>query len=222
MALQGKGTVFVVNIEEGSESQGLLHCMYGLLQKKLQTHPLLSVSTINSVNTFESKCVESNPKETVLLFTNEIVAKTGKLREIVKQFVNGGRLAIFGCLFSSFITPPVMNDFFKNLDLPWKSSDYNRTTFGITEIGKCLLTNVTETFSVKALQLSNVLQQQKLYTPVENATVQSMVFAPEPVNSNLAMSAFGKIGKGAVAYIGDVNAEEECDDLIVALCLAEW
>lgn len=214
--------VFVVNIEAGSDGQGLFDSMYEPLMKKLRNNSLLSVSTVGSVNELQSKCIESNPNETILLFTNEVIAKRKNLQEIVKKFVNGGGLAIFGCLFPSFVKPDSMAGMFKNFGLPWKTSDYNRTIFGITETGKFLLNDVTDNFSVKALQLSNVLPQQRLYTPVANAKTQSMVFAAQTANPTSVMAAFGKIGKGAVAYIGDVNGEEDCDHLIVALCTAKW
>lgn len=223
MASQGKRTVLVVNIEEGADtdSAGLFDSMYGSLMNKLKNHSLLNVSLVGSMDALEAKCIESNPNETVLLFTNDVV-KGKKMQEIGKKFVNAGGLAIFGCLFSSFIVPPAMEAIFQNFGLPWKTSNYNRTTFGITDFGKSLLTGITEKFSVKALQLSNVLPNQMLYTPVENATTQSFVFPPESANPTNVMAAFGKIGSGAVAYIGDVNAEESCDLLIVALCLARW
>lgn len=217
-------SVFVLNIDKGSDSQGLFESMYAPLMNKLQKIPSLSVSTIDSLNAFHAKIAGSNPKESVLLCVNEFVAKKTNLHEVIKEFAEGGGLVIFGCLFSSFTRPLQMDAMFKNLGLPWKNSDYYRTTFGITEMGKVLLDglDIEALYSAKALQLSHVLAEQKLYTPVENATTQSMVFAPKAADRSLALAAFIKIGSGAIAYIGDVNAETGSDRLTVALCLAKW
>lgn len=216
--------VFVVNIEQNCDSQGLFDSMYAPLMNKLRNIPSLRVTTINSINIFQAKCVESNPKETVLLFTNEFVAKKKQLHEIVKQFAIGGGLIIFGCLFSSFLAKQKMDAFFETLGLPWKMTSYYRTTFGLTEFGRSLFNNldVEGKYSAKAVQLANVLPEQKVYKPVENAATQSMVFAPEAADPDLVMSAFGKIGNGAIAYVGDVNAETGSDRLTAALCLASW
>ncbi|XP_037044210.1 uncharacterized protein LOC119080092 [Bradysia coprophila] len=217
-------TVFVLNIDKGSDSEGLFESMYDPLMKEFKKNPLLSVTTIDSVTTFQTKISGSNWKESVLLCVNEFITKKPSLHQIIKEFAMGGGLVIFGCLFSSFTTPVDIDAMFENLGVPWKNADYYRTTFGITEMGKMLLhgLDVEETYSAKALQLSQVLPEQMLYKPVENAKTQSLVFAQAPANPNLALAAFMKIGSGAIAYIGDVNAERGSDRLTVALCLAKW
>lgn len=181
---------------------------------------------IDTINTFRVKIAGSNPKESVLLCTNEFIAnkKNENLHQMIKEFAMGGGLVIFGCLFSSFTKPLRMDALFKYLGLAWKNSDYYRTTFGITEMGKFLFNglDIEEKYSAKALQLKHVLPEQMLYKPVENATTQSMVFAPSEADPNLALAAFVKIGSGAIAYVGDVNAETGSDRLTVALCLAKW
>ncbi len=216
--------VFVLKIDQGCESQGIFDSMYGPLMKLLQNIPSLNVSTIDSVNTFQVKLAGSNPKESVLLCVSEFIANRKSLHEMVKQFAMGGGLVIFGCLFASFVKPPLMDALFESLDLPWKNSDCYRTTFGITEVGRFLLQklDIEETYSAKALQLSNVLPEQKLYRPVENAKTQSMVFSASAADPSLTLAAFAKIGLGAIAYVGDVNAETGSDRLTVALCLAKW
>lgn len=85
--MAGQRTVFIVNIDQGYDSHGLFDSMYGPLMQILQNIPSLSVSTIDSVNTFEAKCAGSNPKETVLLFTNEFIGKNKNLHAIVKDLL---------------------------------------------------------------------------------------------------------------------------------------
>lgn len=196
--------------------------MYGRLQTKLKTTPGLCVSTVSTVKMLQAKCTECKPTDTVLLFTNEIIAKKKDLHGTVKHFVNTGGLVIIGCLFGSFTTQPLTDALFKAFGLPWKSSQQYRTTFGVTDVGSSLLSDVAAKYSAKALQLSDVRSEQKLYKPVEGATTESVAFSSDPADANLVMAAFGKIGRGAVAYVGDLNQEEDTDRLIIALCLAVW
>jgi hypothetical protein len=45
-----------------------------------------------------------------------------------------------------------------------------------------------------------------------------MVFAAEPVDMEQTPVAYKKVGKGRVAYVGDVNAEEGSARVILAMC----
>lgn len=217
-------TIFIVNIDEGSDSQGLFEAMYDPLIKNLKQIPTLNTVTLKSVIDLTDNIVRSTPKESVLLCVNEFIAKQTKLHELIKEFARRGGLVLLACLFSSFTKPVHMHNLFENLGLPWKHAHYYRTTFGLTETGKLSFggADIEETYSAKAVQLSGVIPEEQLYKPVENARTQSMVFAPSAADPNMALAAFRRIGNGAVAYVGDVNAETGSDKLIVALCLAKW
>lgn len=223
--MANRRTVFVLNIDEKCSSLGLFEGMYASLMKELKSNPALNVSTIVSVNSFNAQLSACNPNDSVLLCVNEFIVKKRNLHDTIKKFATDGGLIILGCLFSSFTTPPQMDALFGTLNLPWKTAAYNRTTFEITGMGKNLLHDqniIQKTFSVKAVQLAHVTDEQKLYRPMENATTESLVFESQPADQSLAMAAFGKIGSGAVAYIGDVNGEAGSNCLTVALCLARW
>ncbi|KAG4069085.1 hypothetical protein HA402_008396 [Bradysia odoriphaga] len=222
MAAAAQRVVFIVNIEQGSESEGLFNGMYGRLVGRLKNRGRLSVTTVDSIKLLQAKCAACSPKETVLLFTNEVIAKRTDLHDMLKHFVSAGGLAIIGCLFSSFTTPQMTDTLFHALGLQWKNADCYRTTFGLTDMGQSLLTEVSTRYSAMAGQLSDVPNNQKLYKPVPDATTESEVFSVKPADANLVLAAFGKVGKGAVAYIGDMNAEDESDRLIIALCMATW
>jgi len=47
---------------------------------------------------------------------------------------------------------------------------------------------------------------------------QSNVFSASPVDQAQTPVAFTKIGDGSLGYIGDVNAEEESDNVVLAMC----
>lgn len=60
-----------------------------------------------------------------------------------------------------------------------------------------------------------------MYKATEESHVESLVFAPTPVDtsSGEAPAAFARFGQGYVGYIGDVNAEEASSVLTAAMCL---
>jgi len=221
-------TVVLVNIEEGSEAAGLFGHMYRGFVNLLKSldNKSIRLITVASEKELAVKISESQPK--VLIFTNDVVAgKKFKQADAVKKFISEGGLVVLACHFSSFVRPMTLNNFFKSLGLPWKSGAYNRTTFEKTTVGQFLLNAVDDMktedqINVKAAQLADVSPDQMLYVPAEGAVTNSMVFAPEPADRNSTMAAFGRVGKGAVAFVGDVNAEDKANRLTVALCLVNW
>lgn len=218
-----KKLVLVVNIEdEALDSNGLFTSLYADLIEKLKANPALQVEFINSLSSLQSKCIESNPLTTVLLLANELVAENETLVNIVRSFVNGGALAILGCLFAPFSKPDRKNKLFKSLDLPWKIQGYDRGTFGISPVGRFLLKDYEESFFAKVHMLTNVLLEQRLYTPVIDTGKQQTVLLSETVDTSLAMAAFTKVGKGAVSYIGNQNNENGFIQIIVALCCVNF
>lgn len=213
--------VLVVNIEdEALDSNGLLlfNSLYADLITKLKAHHELQVEFINSLSSLQSKCIENNPVTTVLLLTNELVAENEMLLNIVRSFVNGGALAIFGCLFASFTKPDRINKLFGSFNLPWKIGGYNSATLSISPVGRFLLNDYEETFFAKVHMLTNVLIEQRIYTPVIDSTKQQTVLLSETVDKSLAMATFSKVGKGGISYIGNHNTENGFIRMMVALC----
>jgi len=140
--------------------------------------------------------------------------------DIVASHVGQGGLAVFCCLFQQFTKPGDMNAFFSGLGLPWESADYERTQHQLTPAGKTLFGNtqsLESDFSSKALRLSGVAAGDVIYAVAPGATIQSHVFSGVS-NPDTCMAAMARIGSGAVAYVGDVNAEKGATKLILALC----
>lgn len=214
----------LVDIDEGCLMPGIFNDMYKGLLELLRGHEDLHLEVIKSIG--ELTRIERKPD--ILLFVNEFITKNPIVVDtILKPFLDGGGLAIFGGNFASFSRTDDMDKFFAKFGLPWKHAAYNRATFGISRIGKSILENVSgtlvpDTICVKAVQLSNVGGNELLYSPLEGGVTQGLLFHGDPTNPNLAMAAFSKVGRGVIAYIGDVNGEQESNSLTLGLCLAKF
>ena len=135
-------------------------------------------------------------------------------------WVNAGGIVVFGSLFPSFITGSEFDRFFEKWGLPWKMGDYHRTTFVLNPSIPQLsnhLANLMTSYSMKAVHLKGVNAEDVLYAPTEDSRVQSHVFAPSPVDLSQVPVAYTRIGDGFLGYIGDVNAEDESTNVILAM-----
>ncbi|KAK2731313.1 hypothetical protein FQN57_003454, partial [Myotisia sp. PD_48] len=132
----------------------------------------------------------------------------------LKDYIMSGGTAIFGCQFSSFISPPVMNSFFNtHLGLLWQSGAYERTMVHLNRLAVGNLPvrdHLTQAYSQKAVFLKNVNQDAALYLPLQESNeIQGLQQAP---------IAWAQVGMGWVGYVGDVNAERESDEVILSMC----
>ncbi|KAF2709048.1 hypothetical protein K504DRAFT_433846 [Pleomassaria siparia CBS 279.74] len=123
----------------------------------------------------------------------------------LKTYVANGGTAIFGCTFSSFITPLAMAAFWKdNFNKPWRSGNYTRENVQLDASVAASMKSgdaLADTYSQKALFLAGVKKTEVLYG-----------------NSSEAAIVWAKYGQGWIGYIGDVNGEKGSDDVIVAMC----
>lgn len=57
------------------------------------------------------------------------------------------------------------------------------------------------------------------YKPNEASVIESAVFAPDTAHfPGQTAVALGKVGKGKLGYVGDVNTEQGSDAVILAMC----
>ncbi|KAL7930092.1 hypothetical protein V8C35DRAFT_314089 [Trichoderma chlorosporum] len=58
------------------------------------------------------------------------------------------------------------------------------------------------------------------YQTTQDSVVESRVFGPSPADiPGETAVALARIGDGRLGYIGDVNAEEESNAVVLAMCL---
>lgn len=165
----------------------------------------------------------NNPK--AILVTDEGLTKTKNrvVRERVVSYVRDGGLVIFGLHFSNSTRMDVFDTFFnETFDLPWQHGDYHRSEFQLNP--SCSLpigvasNRLPESYSMKVIHVKNARPEEKISVPVANAITQSNVFPPEYVDQAQAAVVGSKVGNGYLVYVGDVNAEEGSDNIILSLC----
>lgn len=216
---ESRPTLLVLSIEE----QSLFDAMYGRLIALLSSKATLQWMT-EPGRTLDYLQTES---PSAVLATDAGILKSShaavlnKLTDYVRE---GGTVVLCG-LFSSFIRRDEVKPFFeRHFGLPWELGAYHRTDVylnrhAITTGGKRFVVDRLEAgYSQKANFLKNVAKEAAVYLPNEHSRTQSMVFANESVDVNLTPIAFVKVGKGWLGYIGDVNAEEGSDQVVMAMC----
>jgi hypothetical protein len=142
------------------------------------------------------------------------------LRQVV-SYVRAGGTAVIGGLFSSFVRPMDMTNWFrKHWDLPWRAGDYHRTTVYLNSGAQRVPPQygLHPEYSQKAVFLQNVTSDAAWYLPSESSTTQSLVFAPVSVDRQQTPVAFAAVGEGWLGYVGDVNAEKGSDVAVLAMC----
>ncbi|KAG6817046.1 hypothetical protein H0H87_000458 [Tephrocybe sp. NHM501043] len=145
---------------------------------------------------------------------------TQVLTKLVEYAKDGGSVIIGGD-FSGTVRPKYMDTFFlKSWGVPWKSGSYHRTTFYANPSHELVKANalLAPSYSMKALHVKDISPDVVVYRPTGQSRLESLVFAPSPV-TNLAESPAvrTRVGKGHVAYIGDVNWEQDTAKLVLAM-----
>ncbi|OAL18622.1 hypothetical protein AYO22_10599 [Fonsecaea multimorphosa] len=123
------------------------------------------------------------------------------------------------CAFSSTIRPSDLRGYFnKKWNLPWKQGSYHRTTVTLNQTAEKVPTGrVPSSYSQKAVFLADVDKTAAWYLPTNDSVTESHVFPAAPVPTSETPVACAKMGNGWLGYIGDVNAEEGTDDVVLAM-----
>ncbi|KAK5701357.1 hypothetical protein LTS12_028383, partial [Elasticomyces elasticus] len=158
-------------------------------------------------------------------------------------YARAGGTVIAGFHFPSFSPKNDFDRFFnQGCGLPWKAGAYHRAEFefnpssgsasGSASASASALAGggggggdaatMPGPYSMKALHVKNVRAEERVFVPIDGAVTQSHVFPAEEVDSDdgQAPVAGAKMGEqgGRLYYIGDVNAEVESTQVVLALC----
>ncbi|KAK7429437.1 hypothetical protein QQZ08_004029 [Neonectria magnoliae] len=163
------------------------------------------------------------PAPSAVLVTDEgpSVPENAEVWEAVLQYVRQGGTAVVMGHFPSFVLPANIEPFFAKAGLPWASGPYHRTTLQLNRdaTGYNPAANLASEYSQKALYVKNVALSDSLYVTDEDSRIESSVFGPDKVNTpGETPVAFTRVGNGKLGYLGDVNAEEGSDTVILAMC----
>jgi hypothetical protein len=98
------------------------------------------------------------------------------------------------------------NRLFARIGLPWKRGSYTRETVKLRDAaaGPQLKGRLPATYSQKALFVQNVTRSAVWYAQSDSSSEAAVVLAA--------------VGQGKLGYIGDVNGEEETEDVVLAMC----
>jgi hypothetical protein len=130
-------------------------------------------------------------------------------------------MAIIMGLFPSFVQPDSVKPFFSRAGRPWGVGSYHRATLALNEsaVSVANAQKLPQRYSQKAVFVNNVAPEDMWYKTDDNSEVQSMVFpsTSEKVAGETAV-ALAKVGEGKLGYVGDVNAEDGSNAVVLAMC----
>lgn len=169
----------------------------------------------------------SNNTPTAIFITDPgiVERKHSAVLEKVVSYARNGGTVILGGHFSGFIRPTELDNFFRSgWDLPWEFGDYHRTTVYVNQqvqeqLAADARAGLPAAYSQKAVFLKSVPTDAALYVTTEDSVTQSLVFPSKPVGDRgQTPVVFAAVGEGKLGYVGDVNAEEGSDAVILAMC----
>lgn len=206
--------ILIISLSEGSFFEEISHRILALLKLK---------TTIQLAKDPESTVQLLAQQPSAILITDEALTKNkySRIWGAVLQCVRQGSTAVFMGQFASFVRPDDMKPFFSKAGLSLGRGSYTRTTLMLNQAatGGELARVLPKSYSQKALFVDNVASSDAWYTTDDNSVVESNVFGPTPVNTGGETPvAMARVGEGRLGYVGDVNAEVETDDVILAMC----
>ncbi|KAF9967358.1 hypothetical protein BGZ70_009820 [Mortierella alpina] len=163
------------------------------------------------------------PEPSAVLITDEALtlSQNSAVWDAVLEYVRRGGIAIIMGLFPSFVEPDRMKPFFSQAGLSWRAGSYHRTTLALnrTVVDIANAKNLPQRYSQKAVFVSNVEPENMWYKTDDSSVVQSMVFAPTSANkAGETAVAMATVGRGKLGYVGDVNAEDGSNAVVLAMC----
>lgn len=107
---------------------------------------------------------------------------------------------------------------------------YNHTAFALNPafapiFGNKAFKTLEQSYSMEAMQLTNVHPAAKVYIPSNGTSLKWAVFRLDKVDTAETPAAWQKHGQGHIGYIGDVKNESGSQALIMAMlskCLAVY
>jgi hypothetical protein len=201
--------------------QDFLEEIYAPLLDKLTAS--VTLKRAKTVNEARRYLEGSNPR--AIIVTDEGLAdrrNRNVLQKVVSYAHNGG-LVIIGLHFPTFIEGDRFDNLFNTaFGLPWKRGSYHRTVFKYNPSSVLppgtVSSSLPEPCSMKAVHVKHTRPHERIFLPISNATTQSFVFDPEPVDGTEPAVAGASVGDGYLVYCGDVNGEEGSNKIILSLC----
>ncbi|KAM3501032.1 hypothetical protein MY11210_009432 [Beauveria gryllotalpidicola] len=171
------------------------------------------------------RLLSQRPLPSAVLITDQALTlpENAAVWAAVLNFVRGGGTAVVMGFFSSFVLPDDIKPFFAHAGLPWARGSYHRTTLTVNQAAAAAAgvktQKLPQSYSQKALFVSNVAAQDMLYRTDDDSVVESRVFAATSADATGETAvALAKVGSGKIGYVGDVNAEDGSHAVVLAMC----
>ncbi|KJZ75101.1 hypothetical protein HIM_05587 [Hirsutella minnesotensis 3608] len=115
----------------------------------------------------------------------------------------------------SFVQPDSVKSFFSRAGLPWGVGSYHRTTFALNQsaVGVDNAQKLPQRYTQKAVFVNNVAPEDMWYNTEDDSV--------PPTSGKVAGEtavALAKVGEGKLGYVGDVNAEDGSNAVVLAMC----
>ena len=142
----------------------------------------------------------------IIIAADGAPTRSKKLAERVINCLWGGSTVILAGCFSSMVNEGQFNRFFAKIGLPWARGSYFRdiVKLRIIAVGPQLSSRLPATYSQKTLFVKNVERSAVWYAQGNNSAEAAVVMA--------------NVGQGKLGYMGDVNGEEEFENVVLAMC----
>ncbi|KNZ77881.1 RNA polymerase II-associated protein 3 [Termitomyces sp. J132] len=182
------------------------HCLSAIREKVV-------VSQALTLSTALTKLDDKHLAGVFVTDTGIVKPENKEILPRLLRYVKQGGVVIVGGSFSSFVSASDMDSFFSDT---CKSGAYHRTRF-LRNGRHDLVTNnpsLSSSYSMKALHLGGLALSDPIYLPADNLQLQT----PLPFNDHTESPVVRrKIGDGYFGYVGDVDAEVETTNVVLAM-----
>lgn len=164
-----------------------------------------------------------DPPPNAVLITDEAVTlkEYASVWDAVLKYIRQGGTAVIMGIFSGFVNPRSLKDFFATAGLEWESSSYHRTTLKLNAqlVGMNVASKLLPEYSQKAVFLKNAKTSEAWYVTDENSVTESSVFPGRDAHmAGESPVLLASVGQGKLGYVGDVNNEAGSEAVVMAMC----
>ena len=213
-----KPEIFVFSLGD-AQQQSLLREVHGRLMDALAAKSNLRQAT-NAQDALGLLTQNGQPNGVFVTDPDIAVSKNHAVSEQLKDYVHNGGTLVLGGLFSAQIRPNDLGKYMREKwDLPWEAGSYHRTTLFLNDqVVNRPSSGLPSSYSQKAVFLKNVDPDTAWYVATDRSVPESLIPMPGRGIDLLETSvAFVRIGNGSLGYVGDVNAEEGTDAVVLAM-----
>ncbi|KAL7895187.1 ribonuclease H-like protein [Trichoderma sp. SZMC 28014] len=164
-----------------------------------------------------------DPPPNAVLITDEAVTlkEHAHVWDAVLKYIRQGGTAVLMGIFSGFVNPRSLKDFFATAGLEWEAASYHRTTLKLNaqSVGVNAASKLLPEYSQKAVFLKNAKAFEAWYVTDDDSVTESLVFPGRAVHTvGESPILLASVGQGKLGYVGDVNNEAGTEAVVMAMC----